>query len=180
MQDLAEDSPGALRYLPGRGENGMGNREETLSRLLVWIMKDIMEIESKSLITGEFKDITTNDMHVIEAIGIGEPKKMTEIARQLSITTGTLTKSMNGLEKKSYVNRKRSEEDKRVVQISLTEKGIRAYHHHENFHKILIERVTQGLSEEEIRFLIDVLGKLKDSFRINYKIGELMNDMLSE
>lgn len=59
----------------------MGNREETLSRLLVWIMKDIMEIESKSLITGEFKDITTNDMHVIEAIGIGEPKKMTEIAR---------------------------------------------------------------------------------------------------
>ena len=55
MQDLAEDSPGALRYLPGRGENGMGNREETLSRLLVWIMKDIMEIESKSLITGEFR-----------------------------------------------------------------------------------------------------------------------------
>lgn len=45
----------------------MGNREETLSRLLVWIMKDIMEIESKSLITGEFKDITTNDMHVIES-----------------------------------------------------------------------------------------------------------------
>lgn len=157
----------------------MGNREETLSRLLVWIMKDIMEIESKSLITGEFKNITTNDMHVIEAIGIGEPKKMTEIARQLSITTGTLTKSMNGLEKKSYVNRKRSEEDKRVVQISLTDKGVRAYHHHENFHKILIERVTQGLSEEEIRFLIDVLGKLKDSFQINYKIGELMNDMFS-
>ena len=116
---------------------------------------------------------------VIEAIGIGEPKKMTEIARQLSITTGTLTKSMNGLEKKSYVNRKRSEEDKRVVQISLTDKGVRAYHHHENFHKILIERVTQGLSEEEIRFLIDVLGKLKDSFQINYKIGELMNDMFS-
>ena len=86
---------------------------------------------------------------------------------------------MNGLEKKSYVNRKRSEEDKRVVQISLTDKGVRAYHHHENFHKILIERVTQGLSEEEIRFLIDVLGKLKDSFQINYKIGELMNDMFS-
>ena len=118
-------------------------------------------------------------MHVIEAIGIGEPKKMTEIARQLSITTGTLTKSMNGLEKKSYVNRKRSEEDKRVVQISLTDKGVRAYHHHENFHKILIERVTQGLSEEEIRFLIDQQGKLKDSFQINYKIGELMNDMFS-
>ena len=60
----------------------MGNREETLSRLLVWIMKDIMEIESKSLITGEFKDITTNDMHVIEAIGIGDAYKVHERFRK--------------------------------------------------------------------------------------------------
>ena len=157
----------------------MDQAYEMFHEVLVKLFNDIMNIEAKAIITPEFRDITKNDMHVIEAIGIGEPKKMTEIARQLSITTGTLTKSMNGLEKKSYVNRKRSEEDKRVVQISLTDKGVRAYHHHENFHKILIERVTQGLSEEEIRFLIDVLGKLKDSFRINYKIGELMNDIFS-
>lgn len=157
----------------------MGNKEETLSKLLVWIMKDIMEIESKALITGEFKDITNNDMHVIEAIGIGKPKKMTEIAKILSVTTGTLTKSMDGLVRKKYVNRNRSEEDKRVVQISLTEKGVRAYRHHENFHRVLIERITLGLSEDEIRLLIDVLGKVKDSFQINYKIGELVNGILS-
>lgn len=158
----------------------MGNREETLNRLLVWILKDIMEIEAKSLITGEFKDITTNDMHVIEAIGMDEPKRMTAIAKALSITTGTLTKAMDGLVKKNYVNRNRSELDKRVVQISLTEKGIRAFRHHEDFHRILIERVTKGLSEDEICLLINVLGKLRDSFRLNYKIDELMSDMLSK
>ena len=30
--------------------------DETLNELLVRLFKDIMEIESKSLITGEFKD----------------------------------------------------------------------------------------------------------------------------
>ena len=158
----------------------MGNREYTLNHLLVWLMKDIMEIEEKFLITGEFKDITNNDMHIIEAIGLEGHKKMTEIAKALSITTGTLTKSMDGLVRKQYVNRNRSEEDKRVVLISLTEKGMRAFHHHENFHKILIKRATRGMSEDEICLLINVLAKLKDSFRLNFKIGEMVSDMLAD
>ena len=158
----------------------MGNREDTLNHLLVWLMKDIMEIEEKFLITGEFKDITNNDMHIIEAIGLEGHKKMTEIAKALSITTGTLTKSMDGLVRKQYVNRNRSEEDKRVVLITIKKKGMRAFHHHENFHKILIKRATRGMSEDEICLLINVLAKLKDSFRLNFKIGEMVSDMLAD
>ena len=37
--------------------------EETLNDLLVKLFKDILEIEAKSLITEEFKDISYNDMH---------------------------------------------------------------------------------------------------------------------
>lgn len=33
------------------------------------LFRDIMDIEEKAIITPEFKDITNNDMHVIEAIG---------------------------------------------------------------------------------------------------------------
>lgn len=158
----------------------MGKREETLNRLLVWIFKDIMEIEEKAVITGEFKDITNNDMHVIEAIGIKESKKMTVIAKELSITTGTLTKAIDGLVKKGYVIRKRGEKDKRMVLISLTEKGVRAYFHHEDFHHILVERATKGLSEDEELMLINVLSKIKDSFRLNSKIVEFMDGIFSE
>ena len=48
--------------------------EETLNDLLVKLFKDILEIEAKSLITEEFKDISYNDMHIIEAVGIEEPR----------------------------------------------------------------------------------------------------------
>ena len=50
--------------------------EQTLNRLLVEFFKYIMEIEEKKLITDEFREITYNDMHIIEAIGIDKPKKM--------------------------------------------------------------------------------------------------------
>ena len=42
--------------------------DETLNELLVRLFKDIMEIEGKCLVTEEFKDLSYNDFHVIEAI----------------------------------------------------------------------------------------------------------------
>ena len=69
--------------------------DETLNELLVKLFKNIMEIEGKSLITDEFKDLTYNDFHVIEAIGMSEPKSMSTVAKLMNVTTGTLTKAMD-------------------------------------------------------------------------------------
>lgn len=43
-------------------------------------------------------------MHIIEAVGIDKPKKMSEIARQLGVTMGTLTTGINGLVKKAMLS----------------------------------------------------------------------------
>lgn len=75
----------------------LSGADEVLNELLVKLFKDIVEIEEKCLITREFKDISVNDMHVIEAVGIKEPKSMSTVAKLLNVTTGTLTKAMDGL-----------------------------------------------------------------------------------
>lgn len=137
----------------------------TLNEVLVRLFRDIMDIEQQAIITQEFKDITNNDMHVIEAIGVGEPKNMSTIARELSVTVGTLTIAMNNLVKKGYVTRQRGKEDRRVVYISLSEKGKKAYDHHARFHKEMIEGAVEGLSENEIEVLIKALTKLNVWFR---------------
>ena len=77
----------------------------TLNDALVNLFRDVMDLEEKAIITQEYKDITNNDMHVIQAIGLDEPKNMSTIARELSVTVGTLTIAMNSLVKKGYVNR---------------------------------------------------------------------------
>ena len=138
---------------------------ETLNEVLVRLFRDIMDIEQTAIINQEFKDITNNDMHVIEAIGIGAPKNMSSIAKELSVTVGTLTIAMNSLVKKGYVVRNRSSEDRRVVFISLSEKGVKAYYHHKKFHEQMIGSVVKELTEEELEALVKALTKLNSWFR---------------
>ena len=71
---------------------------KTLNEVLVNLFRDVMDIEQKAIITEEFQDITNNDMHIIEAVGLGG-NKMSDIAARLNITVGSLTTSMNSLVK---------------------------------------------------------------------------------
>ena len=141
------------------------NSYETVNDILVKLFNEIMDVEERALITSEYKDISVNDMHVIEAIGIGEPKNMSSIARELSVTVGTLTIAMNSLVKKGYVERSRGLEDRRVVYISLSERGRKAYGHHARFHREMIESLTSDLSEDEMQTLVKALMKLNQWFR---------------
>ncbi len=138
---------------------------ETLNSALVNLFRDVMDLEEQAIITSEYRDITSNDMHVIEAVGLGEPKNMSAIAKLLSVTVGTLTIAMNSLVKKGYVNRERGKEDRRVVYISLSERGKRAYRHHEEFHRHMIDEILKDLTEEETEALVRSLEKLDQWFR---------------
>ena len=111
------------------------NQENLLNDLLVMLFNEILDVEQKALITGTFKEISINDMHIIDAIGIGEPKNMSTVAGEMAVTVGTLTTAINNLVKKGYVKRERGEEDRRVVYISLSDKGKKAFIHHARFHK---------------------------------------------
>lgn len=139
-------------------------QDETLNTLLVKLFRNIMNIEEEVLISGEFTDITVNDMHVIEAIAAGEPKPSSVVAKKLSVTMGTLTKSIDRLTRNNYVLRERSEEDKRLVLLSLTEKGKRADAHHQRFHKEMVESALAQFDEQETRVLLKSLSGLVNFF----------------
>lgn len=140
------------------------DKYEAVNGILVDLFNDILDIESKAVITGDFDDITNNDMHIIEAIGDQELKNMSTVAKALNVTLGTLTIAINSLVKKGYVTRQRSERDKRVVFISLLPKGVKAYNHHQKFHKDMVEATIRELGGEEIEVLIRALQNLKGFF----------------
>lgn len=145
------------------------NTDKTLNDILVKLFNDMMDIEEKCLITGDFMDISSNDMHIIEAIGMEEPRSMSQVAKRMNITTGTLTKAIDALVLKGYVERNRNDKDKRVVRIALKEKGILAYEHHARFHSNMIRDIKEGLDENETRILIGTLGKLVTFFQERYE-----------
>ena len=144
------------------------NTDETLNEILVHLFQNLMDIEGKCLITEEFSDMTNNDMHIVEAIGIGETKRSSEVAKLMSVTTGTLTRAVDGLVEHGYVVRTRSDQDKRVVYLTLTERGKAAYEHHKRFHENMVANVKANLSEEELAILIRALNQLSEFFRNAY------------
>lgn len=80
----------------------------SINELLVNLFNHVMDMEGKAVITSQFQDITNNDMHIIEAIGVEEPRNMSVIAHRMAVTVSTLTTNMNGLERKGYIRRERS------------------------------------------------------------------------
>ena len=80
------------------------DRYSRLDGVLVSLFNDIIDIESRAIVESDFSDITNNDMHVIDTIGIGVKKNMSTVAAQLSITIGSLTTAINALVRKGYVN----------------------------------------------------------------------------
>lgn len=59
----------------------------------------------------------------------------------------------------------RSEEDRRVVLVSLTEKGKKAFRHHEKFHEDMIQATLKDLSPDETKVLVKALTNLCGFFQ---------------
>lgn len=136
----------------------------TLNDVFVRLFRQINSVEEKTLKKDGSCNLTVNDIHVIDAIGVGDVKNMSTVAKILGITTGTLTISVNGLVNKGYVERVRSEEDRRVVLVSLTEKGVEAYDRHQVFHNNLIRGIIGDLNEDEQQVLLRAINNASDFF----------------
>ncbi|MDR2833033.1 MAG: MarR family transcriptional regulator [Streptococcaceae bacterium] len=133
---------------------------QTVNEYLVSIFNDILTIEEAELQKSMFSDISIKEMHTIEAIGLYRKKTSSQVAKELMITVGTLTVAINNLEKKGYVERIRSEDDRRVVKLGLTKKGKLVFRVHQSFHREMVKNILGDMNEEEATALLKALKNL--------------------
>ena len=69
------------------------------------------------------------------------------------VTLGTVTTSLNNLERKGYIERVRSTKDRRVVHLYLTKKGRLIYRLHQRFHRAMVRQITEGMDETEFQVM---------------------------
>ena len=133
----------------------------------IWSEFDTYHFNVKNSCSTMHKLLTKNPITVDQFIYDEEDEQSREL---IKITVGTLTTAINKLIKKGYVERKRIEEDRRVVLISLTKKGKLAYRLHEKFHKDRVNTAIDGVSEEQEEVLIYSLTELNTFFRKKYEL----------
>lgn len=116
---------------------------------LTSIFNNVLVIEESSLRGSQFKDVSIKEMHTIDVIGTIPNATPSDISKELLVTLGTVTTSLNNLERKGYIKRRRSSIDRRVVHLSLTKKGRLLYRLHKRFHNRMVMQVVEGMSSEE-------------------------------
>ncbi len=141
--------------------------KKVINELLVEVFHHILSIEGANL-RERGVDITMNEVHVLEAIQKTDEPTMGNIAHRLRITLGTLTTSVNRLEKKGYCKRTRSDVDKRIVHVALTEKAHGVMKLHDDFHEDMISAVIKDLGLDEDDTLIKSLKNISVYFKEKY------------
>lgn len=150
------------------------NLDETkaiLNDLFVDIFNQVLALEKKIFEQDKnFRDVSMTETHVLEAVRKCDPPTMGNVAAKLQITPSTLTSSVNKLITKGYVNRHRSEVDRRIVTLSLTEKGESVFELHEEFHRDLVEAAVADLENRD-----DLKKALQSMHRFFQKINAKHN-----
>lgn len=134
---------------------------ERVNTVIENFTKLFYETESLALKQG-IKCLTTTELHVIEAIG-DQSLSMNNLSDKLGITMGTATVAINKLSNKGFIIRKRSDNDRRKVFVSLSKKGENALTYHNNFHKMIISSITKNIETENLEIFTEVFTKIYEN-----------------
>lgn len=124
-----------------------------INEYLTAIFNNVLIIEESSLRNSRFSDVSIKEMHTIDVVGEKKDATPTDVARTLMVTLGTVTTSLNNLERKGYIERVRSTKDRRVVHLYLTKKGRLVYRLHQRFHRAMVRQITEGMDETEYKVM---------------------------
>jgi len=140
-------------------------QREKLNYFFVHIFNQILSWEESSFKEMGLSDLSLRELHVIEAVssleGSGK-NSMAEVARYLKLSPASLTTAVNVLVKKQYLEREYSPNDRRVIFVRLTPKGVEANVRYLGFVKDMIREVGDDLDEQTADRMIEFIYKLSE------------------
>lgn len=125
---------------------------------LQWLMK---RRQMFSQAEGPFADSARGQGRILAMLKIQPEIATKDLAYLLGIRQQSLNELLNKLEKNSYVERRPSEKDRRVMVVHLTEKGREAQEPEANYQEFL-----GCLSPEELQQFGEYLDRIIAAFRI--------------
>lgn len=118
------------------------------------------EAANLSAANGPHVDLTIQETRVVELLGVAGGQMMRAVAEHLGVAVNSVTTIADGLERKGLLRRVRSQSDRRVVHVELTEAGLAASRSvlgiKTKFHRELLAALT----EEEQAILLVLLRKV--------------------
>src|SRR5262249_52571268 len=96
---------------------------------------------------GPHAELNMQEVKLVEYLGNEGPRMMRELAEYLTVAVNSVTSIVDSLERKGLVQRQRSDEDRRVIRVALTQPG---------------REVSQFLVELNLKLFRSMLGELTE------------------
>ena len=100
----------------------MDKRSDAIETV-VDVFNEAMVIQELYLKKSKFKELSMSETHVLDEVDKVEFPSMTNVAKSLSVTMGTLTTAVKKIVEKGFLVKERSSKDQRVYYLKLTDKG---------------------------------------------------------
>lgn len=105
-------------------------------------------------------EVSMPEIQVLVFLGQSGAGRMSDIAAHMFSSLSNMTVIVDKLVKKGLVERSRSQEDRRVVMIALTEKGEEYYLQHHEVKLELSRRMLGALDENERNMYLAFIDKI--------------------
>lgn len=99
---------------------------------------------------------------VLATLNDGKPVMPSEAAKELNVTLSAITHHINSLEKQQLLLRSHSSDDRRVIFISLSEKGLKAAAAIKKGYLKKIYDLVEFLGDRDSAQLIDLITKISN------------------
>jgi DNA-binding MarR family transcriptional regulator len=135
-----------------------------LNKILKEMFFKILRIQERIVSKSAKGKLSRTEMHMLEAIEESENATLTNVANQLGITKATASVSAARLESKEYLEKVKSDIDKRVNYLMLTEKGRECCFNHKQFHDQMVQSLLKDFKISEYPEVLKSLRGLSEFF----------------
>lgn len=101
-----------------------------------------------------------NEFSVLRALYAKSPQMASQIAYEVNVTSSHITAVTDRLVQKELVTRKRSDSDRRIVYLEITEEGQRVAEKLEAMRKEYYKQKFAGWSDEEMRSVLELFDRV--------------------
>jgi DNA-binding MarR family transcriptional regulator len=108
-------------------------------------------------------EVTSAQFIVLAALSMGEMKSASDLCKHISYDAGAMTRMIDRLEEKGLLRRSRCPNDRRLVNLELTEKGSLALPQMRRVAMQVLNRFLDGFTKAEARQLESFLIRMLEN-----------------
>jgi DNA-binding MarR family transcriptional regulator len=123
------------------------------------ILKQFQTVNAKAA-NGPHAELNMQELRSVEFLGNDGPRMMRELAEHLAVAVNSMTSIVDGLERKGFVRRQRSDVDRRVIRVELTARGGQIHKSLVEVNLRLFRSMLDALTEDEQEIFMVLFRKI--------------------